>query len=350
MVRPIIPKLIVPIRFASPIIPDGYSPLPPTLGVPVVGPSARSLAPKDRGALLGEKPLPGKSVFSFLTPEARAQISQATGRSDLPPALNEYGPAETSKARGAAVARTNIPSIPKETAVAALNGGFMPYGDNPEKQKRYRAYLEMQAELSEKPLIKVLPLIVIPVLIFQPSSLTTDEWNKELGEFVRAAQVFRPMSRLMASRFTSSSTNILPGSDGSTAATTALTVPTPKPEDPAVEAAKMNMYGRLTRNITDFYPTRLLCKRFNVKDPHHVPAGEEETTKEVLDTALINAEKLQELKMEARAVNTSGTYNLAPTESAEPAEIQPDRNEILEGERAGEEVFRSIFGDDTDDE
>lgn len=31
----------------------------------------------------------------------------------------------------------------------------MPYGDNLEKQKRYRAYLEIQAELSERPLTKV---------------------------------------------------------------------------------------------------------------------------------------------------------------------------------------------------
>jgi hypothetical protein len=31
----------------------------------------------------------------------------------------------------------------------------MPYGDNSEKQKRYRAYLEIQAELSERPLVRV---------------------------------------------------------------------------------------------------------------------------------------------------------------------------------------------------
>ena len=157
MARPTLPKLLLTIRFAPPIIPEDYSPLPPTLGAPVLGPSAPSLAPRDRGAILGEKPLPGKSVFSFLTPEARAQISQATGRSDLPPALNQSGPAGTSLARGAAIGRTNMPSIPKDTAVAALNGGFMPYGDNPEKQKRYRAYLEIHAELSEKPLIKAPP-------------------------------------------------------------------------------------------------------------------------------------------------------------------------------------------------
>jgi len=95
-------------------------------------------------------------VFSFLTPEARAQISQATGKSNLPPALNEVGPS-SSNARRNVVVKSSLPLISKETAVAALNGGFMPYGDNPEKQKRYRAYLEIQAELSERPLTKVSP-------------------------------------------------------------------------------------------------------------------------------------------------------------------------------------------------
>jgi G patch domain-containing protein 1 len=173
--------------------------------------------------------------------------------------------------------------------------------------------------------------------------LTPEEWNKELGEFVRAAQVFRPMSKLMASRFTSSTSTS--GSEGSS--TTAKPVAPIKIEDPAMEAAKMNMYGRLTRSVVDFFPTRLLCKRFNVKDPHPVPTEEDEM-KEVADTTLINADKVAELKSAAR--NVGGTYELRPLETEEVVEVQPDRNEILEGERAGEEVFRSIFGEDSDDD
>jgi G patch domain-containing protein 1 len=144
-------------RFSPPQIPEGYTTHPPTLGVPVLGPSAQTqLAPKDRGALLGEKPLPGKSVFSFLTPEARARISQATGNTNLPPALNEVSTSSSSsKSRGTATAKSSLPPIPKDAAVAALNGGFMPYGDNLEKQQRYRSYLEIQAELSERPLVRV---------------------------------------------------------------------------------------------------------------------------------------------------------------------------------------------------
>jgi len=142
-------------RFHPPEIPEDYVPQPPVLGAPPPGPTTQTpLAPKDRGALLGEKPLPGKSVFSFMTPEARAKIQAATGKTNLPPALNEAGPT-TSKSKISTAVKSNLPQIPKETAVAALSGGFMPYGDNVDKQKRYRAYLEIMAELSERPLTKV---------------------------------------------------------------------------------------------------------------------------------------------------------------------------------------------------
>ena len=108
--------------------------------------------------MLGEKALPGKSVFDFLTPEARAQISQATGKTNLPPALGEV-PAY-SKPKGTS-AKSSLPSVPKDTAIAALSGGFMPYGDDLDKQKRYRAYLEVQGELSERPLVKVFCLLMV---------------------------------------------------------------------------------------------------------------------------------------------------------------------------------------------
>jgi G patch domain-containing protein 1 len=144
-------------RFSPPEIPEGWTPLPPVLGAAIQTRTPQTqLNPRERGAILGEEQLPGKSVFSFLTPEARAQISQASGKTNLPPALSEIGPAST-KPRNTVAAKSSLPPVPKEAAVAALNGGFMPYGDNLEKQKRYRAYLEIQAELSERPLTRVFP-------------------------------------------------------------------------------------------------------------------------------------------------------------------------------------------------
>ena len=125
-----------------------------------------------------------------------------------------------------------------------------------------------------------------------------------------------------------------------------LFIPAEKPEDPAISAAKLEMYGSMTRSTSEFFPTRLLCKRFNVKDPHPSVAGEEEN-KEIVDTSLINAEAVKELKREARGV---GSYDLTELPIEDSVDVHPDKNEILEGERAGEEVFKSIFGDDSDEE
>ena len=33
-------------------------------------------------------------------------------------------------------------------------------------------------------------------------------------------------------------------------------------------AVKMKMFGKLTRDIFEWHPDKLLCKRFNVPDPY----------------------------------------------------------------------------------
>jgi len=40
------------------------------------------------------------------------------------------------------------------------------------------------------------------------------------------------------------------------------------PESDAVQAAKANMFGLLTREVQDWHPHRLICRRFNVPDPY----------------------------------------------------------------------------------
>jgi len=42
----------------------------------------------------------------------------------------------------------------------------------------------------------------------------------------------------------------------------------PENETPMQQAARMGMYGPLTRTVKDFFPVKLLCKRFRVQDPH----------------------------------------------------------------------------------
>ncbi len=47
-----------------------------------------------------------------------------------------------------------------------------------------------------------------------------------------------------------------------------ICLPVQSPESDAVQAARANMFGALTREIQDWFPHRVVCKRFNVPDPY----------------------------------------------------------------------------------
>lgn len=311
---------------------------------------ASSLDPKARAAMLGEQQLPGKSIFDFLSPAARDRLATASGKSNLPPALGESAPAgfESSESDKRRALWDLIPPLDKQTATAALQrgtSGWMPYAEDEGKRSRYRCFLELRAGLQSN-------------LPERPKTFSTDEWARELREFAQAAEVFKPVSGLMASRFTSSS---------SSAPKLASDAPEPcaplKEEDPAEKAAKMGMYGPLTRSRLPFYPTRLLCKRFNVKppsnvtvDPGDVPPGTEAGAGGRLD--VVSQASLNRMMSEASfkirgsaAGGAEGGKGEASIESwTQPAEVKVEENEALEGRRAGEAVFKAIFGSDDEDE
>ena len=141
--------------YAPPEVPDDWTPgvsqglispdsLP--LSQSPNGPNSNiKLDPQMRGAILGETPLPGKSVFDFMSPAARERIVAATGRTNLPQALSEAPPPGYAPASPADL----VPKMDKAVALGALNGGYMPYSDDLDKRVRYRKFLEVQAGLRE---------------------------------------------------------------------------------------------------------------------------------------------------------------------------------------------------------
>lgn len=310
-----------------------------------------NLDPKSRAELLGEEQLPGKSIFDWMTPEARERLVKATGRTDLPPALGEKAPKgfQTSEAERRRNLWDLVPKLDKEAAVQALKravGGWMPYSEDESKRARYRIFLEVSAGLKQG----------LPDRL--PGS-TTDEWVNEMREFTRAAEVFKPISGVMASRFTTASSAPKITSDQKDASTEALlSRPAAKPEDPAEQAAKIGMFGPLTRSTISFYPTRLLCKRFNIKPPAHVhmdpgdhltggtggPVGTPRATK----SSLVSQETMDQLLLES-GIAMSDKQISTPVPEQKPVVIEPERNEALEGERPGEAVFKAIFGSDSED-
>ena len=321
---------------------------------------ASTLDPKARAALLGEKQLPGKSVFDFMSAAARARLVAATGRADLPPALGEVpaGFARSDEERNQELL-SRVPKLDKESAVAALSRGTgvgAPYADNDAKRSRYRAYLETQAGFR-------------PSLPPKPTGMNSDEWLREFNEFFNCARIFKPMTGFMASRFTTSSsaTGLSSGSKGE-ANGDLVSKPPPKPQDPAEEAAKLGMFGTLTRSVVDFYPTRLLCKRFNVKPPALVQPDSDvysgSTTKADFsarssvfgDGAAARPDFTPGMTSSGGVSGEANTARGGVGETSKPAVpaqadvIDSATNEALEGTRAGEEVFKAIFGDSDNDE
>ncbi|KAL3590568.1 hypothetical protein FPOAC2_12762 [Fusarium poae] len=292
---------------------------------------------KSRAALLGEKSLPGKSVFDFISSSARNRLATASGNSSLPQGLGEIpeGYAISEEERQQAV-WDQTPKLDQETAIAAISRGSSgPYADNEEKKARYRTYLEHFATGSQP-------------LPYKPRGMAYDDFAKELSEFHNCARIFKPMTGFMASRFTTAKkpSTVLanePEAD-------LLSKPEPKITDPAEDAAKIGMYGKMTRKVQDFYPTRLLCKRFNVRPPAH----SQPDTQTGMGSGSRNHEDprpMDDVEISSRSPNVdiqmiegtpAGTVPPAP--ELEPT-INPDKNEAVEGKTAHDEVLRAIFGD-----
>jgi G patch domain-containing protein 1 len=265
-------------------------------------------------------------------------------------------------------------------ALGRGTAGWMPYSEDPAKRARYRSFLEVRAGLR--------PEGTLPDRI--PGS-SNDDWVKEMNEFANAAQIFKPMTGIMATRFTTSSSGpqaasetVKPdGTNNSSGEPQLLTKPAGKKKTPAEEAAAVGMYGPLTRSVENFYPTRLLCKRFNVQppslvqvDPGGAPPGSDTGqnagaggTPQRHSNALpqkrlelVGKKDMDELRMsgggmrtfeQASGVRADGEdINDGPILQAKPeiTLIDPERNEALEKERPGDAVFKAIFGSDSEDD
>ncbi|KAK5722310.1 hypothetical protein LTR15_005539 [Elasticomyces elasticus] len=345
---------------------------------------ASTLNPASRAALLGEEALKGKSVFDFLSPAAREKLVVGSGVTNLPTAKGEGAPAGfvPNPSDQNRTLWDLVPMLDKETAIAALHRGstaWMPYSEDEGKRGRYRYFLQLRAGQQ-----KDLPA--------RGTGMGVDAWRQELREFAQAAEVFKPISSLMATRFTSSSSaprlasDAPLGSDAKGAGGKDGGGKTGGKEvEPAEQAAKLGLFGPLTRMRVGWAPTRLLCKRFNVRppagvDPGEGPGGEGAAGGAGTDTRLelVGKASLDRMMREANwggkptATGVGGAFVGGGVEggfvaggleggSGEVSEIKVERekigevvdgevNEALEGRKAGEAVFRAIFGDSSDED
>ncbi|XP_077974839.1 G patch domain-containing protein 1-like isoform X2 [Styela clava] len=182
------------------------------------------LDPNQRGELLGEdgnqteksdQNKDPKSVFSLISSRDRERLERAKlGKQQV-----------------------NEPDRSKRSAL------YEPFASNPAKQGRYKEYLSLLKDKKTDPYSK----------IEHDPNMTEWEREREKEEFTKASRFFQPLSATMSSRFTSESEELKYENEK---------------EDSQKKAAKMKMFGLITRECVEWHPDPLLCKRFNVPNPY----------------------------------------------------------------------------------
>ncbi|KAI8368582.1 hypothetical protein EDC96DRAFT_441313 [Choanephora cucurbitarum] len=315
---------------------------------------------EERGRILGEKPIEPRSVFDYMPQHSKDKLNRA---------IDFFVDLGKDKSRLA-----DFPTVTKEEAILALQG-FMPFGDNPQKQARYRHYLENQAgKLSEDGA----PLTSLPI----PEGMTYESGMKEMDEFAKAARIFRPMSAMMSGRFTSSKeakqVEVIQFEGGlrteqeyrkEKEQLAQQIDPVQKPVSQEAEAAAMKMFGALTRTVKPFYPNRLVCKRFNVRNPHpeHTKTDAEASRTQAGSKEALSKESMESmLNKRMPLISESDPLMQAvipkPSERQEPKE-EGTVQEIIEEEEENEEnvapmdyerpsmdIFKAIFDHDSEEE
>ncbi|KAF5375309.1 hypothetical protein D9757_009683 [Collybiopsis confluens] len=254
------------------------------------------LSADERGTILGEAPLPSAphSVFDFMSEKDRDRLKNIAesirSGSKVGDSANETS---SSNAIPVSAPAPRIARTDPQIARAALNG-FQPFGTNLIKQARYTAYLQSQAQANSNDADAALTLEPLP-------RQSIPEFNSEMEEYAQSAIVFKPMSGAMAGRFTRSAV-IEEGPNVIAGLHTPIFTPSSKSEkdqgkassggitfvdgdgdavseqgareeeeqqrkvenqdlSPKENAARLGMYGPLTREAKPWQPARLLCKR-----------------------------------------------------------------------------------------
>lgn len=283
----------------------------------------------ERGEMLGETPLPSapRSVFDFMSQKDRERLKNiASGGVPTGP-------------MPAAPATLIIPHLEPHIATAALRG-FQPFTSDPAKQARYTSYIQSQADPAAYPFsLKPLP------------DQRMDEFNKELQDYSKSAQIFKPVSGAMAGRFTSATVidhgpKIHEGLHTPSAEEIAEKEEAERKKQeenvsPKVHAARMGMYGPMTREMKPWQPARLLCKRFGVKDPNpppEEPVAAAPTFEEPAPDASFFATPAVPSTSDRRDLSNIGL-----------GEDESQGKDTLTYERPSMDVFKAIFASDDED-
>ncbi|KAK5667841.1 hypothetical protein QVD99_004890 [Batrachochytrium dendrobatidis] len=312
--------------FVPPKPPHGYIPKNPFADqLALLQPSGSSgkhanLTADQRGHILGEENLKGpeRSVFSYISVKEQDRLQGIIDQTSK------------SKADSAKPEKVELLNIPKDVALAALKG-FMPFGNDLPKQNRYRHFLQVKAGLESASTL---------------FSNTISELSHELLEFSKAAMIYRPLSSMMASRFTSAVDQ------------TGVGHHTGKEDIKADQPISKVVYGIKTRIMQEWRPERLLCKRFNVPMPlynskHDVEKVQNTSHRVLSDSLMRDLREVASDHNTSKMIGTSSTGSVStvavensPTQlttTAEASNLEIDDLEVAE--RPSMDIFKAIFAD-----
>ena len=121
--------------------------------------------------------------------------------------------------------------------------------------------------------------------------------------------------------------------------------------DPKVNAAKMGMYGPLTREVRPWVPAKLLCKRFGVREPDvnldsmaEVAKADQPSELSVLPSSTLSA---TDVGTSVDAGTGGGPRDIT---NLGLGEDETQGRDILTYERPPIDVFKAIFASDDEDE
>ncbi|KAF5362261.1 hypothetical protein D9756_002204 [Leucocoprinus leucothites] len=300
---------------------------------------ASTMTAGERGTILGEAPLNAgpRSVFDYLSEKDRERLKTiaATAASGGPLAAPPF----------------SMPRTEPHIAEAALKG-FQPFTSEPAKQERYITYLRSQVS-SDAPPLRALP------------NQRPDEFQKEVEDYAKAATIFKPVSGAMAGRF-QTATHIDQGPkiheglhQPTTAELEALEEKRRKEEEeklsPQAHAAKLGMYGPMTREVKSWQPARLLCKRFGLREPEMSQEDIDASSSSTKDPSFTTSEAEEAFRQAAgsntgasssQQTDSNGSRNLA---NIGLGEDETQGRDTLTYQRPAMDVFKAIFASDDED-
>ncbi|XP_029160727.1 G patch domain-containing protein 1 homolog [Nylanderia fulva] len=215
--------------------PDEHSKKPPSVASNIITKTLNlhgKQQTEERKKLENEQTTTGNSWLDKLT-------SQNFVKGDVVGTQDESGSLKTLEEFKESVSASTCSSTERDSSSKSEKSAKL-FSSDPDKQRRFEQYLIF---LKNNEMNKFETI--------QPLSMTEWEREQERTEFEQAAKL-EQSNNYMADKFIHSSDHTIDKTD---------------PEKDVKEAVRLKMFGKLTRERSEWKPASIVCKRFNIPEP-----------------------------------------------------------------------------------